>query len=75
MLIKKIDLLRAAMETNDWKKALSIAAKFPRLGIYKERIIRGHEAYVNPRFYAQIGKDPRNLIDEGIEALKKRYMS
>jgi hypothetical protein len=73
LLVKKIDLLRAAMDSNDWKKALSIAAKIPRLGAHKDPIIMGHEAYTNPRFYAQIGKDPDVLINEGISALKERY--
>ena len=72
-MIRKIDLLRDAMNAGEWKKALSIAAKFPRLGTQRTQILRGHEAYTNPRFYAQIGKDPEHLIAEGIAALKERY--
>jgi hypothetical protein len=75
MFVKKIDLLRDAMSKNDWKRALSIAAKFPRLGEHKEQIIRGHEAYTNPRFYSQLGREPEHLIAEGIDALKERYPS
>ncbi len=70
---KKIDLLRKEMLAGNWQKALSIASKFPRLGLEKEAIIRGHEAYEHPNFYKQIKKNPDTLIEEGIAALKKRY--
>lgn len=36
--VKKIDTLRQLMQQNDWQKALSLAAKFPRcklLGLHK----------------------------------------
>ena len=72
-MIKKIDLLKAAMEAEDWKKALSIASKFPRLGEYKSVIVRAHEAFTNARFYSQLGFDPNSLIQEGIQALQIRY--
>jgi hypothetical protein len=72
-MIRKIDLLMNAMDENDWGKALSIAAKFPRLGEHKNDIIRGHEAITMPRFYQQLGLDTDELISNGIEALKARY--
>lgn len=72
-MIKKIDILRDAMSVNDWKKALSIAAKFPRLGNHKTDIIRAHEAMTCPRFYEQIGMNPEDIINAGISALKERY--
>lgn len=70
---KKIDILRDLMSSGSWEKALSLAAKFPNLGDHKADIVRGHEAYSNGSFYAQIGKDPAALISTGIEALKARY--
>jgi hypothetical protein len=69
----KLSKLVAAANDGDWQRALSIAAKFPRLGDHKTPIVRGHEAYVNPGFYAQLGKDPEQLKNAGIEALKQRY--
>lgn len=71
--MKKIDILKAAMENNNWRLALSIASKFPRLGEFKSIIITAHEAFEHPDFYIQLKKDPEVLISAGIEALKKRY--
>lgn len=71
--VRKIDKLKNAMNNSDWEKALAIAARFPRLGNHKARIIRAHEAITNPRFYAQLGKSPAKLINDGIDALKERY--
>lgn len=70
---KKIDQLRALMAAEQWDKALALAARFQDLGHHKAQIKRGHEARTNGRFYAQIGKDPEQLIAEGIAALKERY--
>ena len=69
----KLSKLRAAAAADDWEKALSIAAKFQRLGGHKAAIVRAHEAVANPGFYAQIGKDPTALFDAGISALRERY--
>ena len=55
--MKKIESLRACMKADDWRGAIRIAAKFPRLGDEKEAITRAHLAYTNPRFLLQIGKD------------------
>ena len=65
--MKKIDILKNAMASNDWEKALSVASKFPRLGEHKNSIIRAHEAIVNPRFYSQLGF--KFLIVEVISSL------
>lgn len=74
-MLKKIDLLINAMKLEDWKKALSIAAKFHDLGVYKADIVRAHECIHYPDFYKQLGKNPEKLIQKGITALKIRYAS
>jgi len=71
--VKKIDTLRALMQQNEWQKALSLAAKFPRLGCDKAVIVRAHECTVNPSFYRQLGVDTERAIQAGIAALKARY--
>lgn len=43
----KISILREHMAAGRWQKAISIAAKFPRLGEHKETILRAHGAYFN----------------------------
>ena len=74
-VIKKIDVLRAHMAAQEWRKAVSLAAKFPRLGDEKEVITRAQTAFVNPGFLRQIGKDPESCIEAGKVALIRRYSS
>lgn len=69
----KISILREHMAAGKWQKAISIAAKFPRLGEHKETILRAHGAYTNPHFYAQIGKDLEALKEAGRIALLEKY--
>lgn len=70
---KKIDILREYMESNEWEKAISLAAKFPRLGLNKEIITRAHTAFTNPRFLTQIGRDIDECKRLGIEAIINTY--
>lgn len=70
---KKIDILRELMASNDWDKAISLAAKFPRLGGHKDAILRAHTAYTNPRFLTQIGRDVEQCKQLGIAALVIAY--
>lgn len=69
----KLSQLKAAMRAGDWQLALRIAARFSELGDDKAAILRGHEAYTNPRFYLQLGKDLDVLKAEGKRALIARY--
>lgn len=66
---KKIDTLRALMDAGDWRAAISLASKFPRLGAHKLAILRAQEAYARPDFQRQIGRDPVALIEAGRMAL------
>jgi hypothetical protein len=68
---KKIDLLRAAMAAGDWRQALSIANRFPRLGEHKATITRAHNALQSPELYRQMGQDPVRLVAAGIVALRE----
>ncbi len=70
---RKIDKLAAHMRSGNWQAALSLAAKFPRLGAHAAVIRRAHEATQQPAFYRQIGMDPEQLVQAGVEALKARY--
>lgn len=74
-MITKLSILQAAMRDGNWRKALSIASKFPRLGAEKGAIVGAHDALRSPSFYRQIGKDPDAMLAEGIAALKTRYAS
>lgn len=72
-MIKKIDTLRELMRTNQWHKAIKFAAKFPRLGQHKDRILAASSALLSPYFYISIGKNPEIIIQDGIAALKEKY--
>ena len=47
---KKIDKLRCAMERGDWRKALAMASRFPRLGPEADAIRLAHEASSDRHF-------------------------
>lgn len=72
--MKKVDILRALINSKQYDKALAMAAKFPRLGKHKDAIVLGHEARVHRDMYKQLGKDPDKLVADGIKALIKKYL-
>jgi len=69
----KSSAIRAAMAANDWRKAISLASKLPRLDKHRCAILDAQGAYTNARFYVQIGKDPAQLIEAGRVALIERF--
>jgi hypothetical protein len=69
----KLSQLKAAMQAGNWRLALRIAARFQELGEHAAAIRRGHEAYTNPRFYLQLGRDLQALKEAGKRALIARY--
>lgn len=69
----KSSLIRAAMNAADWQKALSLAAKLPRLDKHRNAILDAHGAWVRPAWCRQIGKDAESLKQAGIAALKERF--
>ena len=69
----KLSKLIEAAQANDWRKAISIASKFPQLGDHKTEITRAQMAYTNPGFCRQIGRDPDACIEAGRLALIARY--
>ncbi len=69
----KLAQLKAAMRAGNWERALQIAARFRRLGAHRVAIVRAHEVYAHPQFYAQLGYDPEKLKAEGRRALVERY--
>lgn len=70
---RKLDDVLAAMRAEDWREAIRLAAKFPRLGIHARAIMQAHEACTRPDFQRQLGRDPLQLIEAGKAALKERY--
>lgn len=69
----KLQTLKNAASAGDWKKAIATAARFPRLGAYRDAVLDAHTAYQNPRFFAQLKRDPQAAIDAGRLALIAAY--
>lgn len=73
-VIKKSDIVRAAIQEQDWKKALQIAKDF-HIGVTQEqrkKMARAYECIVHPDFYQQIGVDIPEAIEQG-KAVVKEY--
>ncbi len=69
----KLDTLRAAAIAGDWRTAVAIAARFPRLGAIRGAVLDAHMAYTNPRFLRQIGRCPDAAIAAGRSAIIAAY--
>lgn len=74
-MVKKTDIVRAAVSSGNFKEALRIAKDF-RINITKEQrstMARAYECIVHPEFYRQIGTDIPTAINEGVELVKELY--
>jgi len=69
----KLSKLLDMMDKNDWRSAISLASKFPRLGKYKEDITRAQTAYTYPHFLVEMGIDPDKCKEAGKQALIDAY--
>lgn len=69
----KLSQLRVLMEAGEWEKAISFAARFPRLGEHRNAILDAKDAIAHPSFMAQLGKDPAAVRAAGIAALRERW--
>jgi hypothetical protein len=73
MPLTKTSIIRGHMARDDWRSAIRVAARLPRLDIHRGAILDAHMAYTNPRFAQQIGKDCGQLIEAGRLALVARF--
>jgi len=68
----KLSQVSAAYTAGDYRRALSIAAKFSDLGEHRKAITLASECFTNPRFYCQMVDVEQSKAD-GIHALAIRY--
>ena len=68
-----LDRLKALWADGEYRKAIKLAASWPRLGEHKAAIERGWAAASNPAFYRQLRKDPVALYHKGLVAVAARY--
>ena len=69
----KTSIIHGHMAAGDWRNAIRVAARLPRLDKHRAAILDAQGAYENPRFYEQIGKDAATLIEAGAAALRERF--
>ena len=72
-MICKTDQIRAAWLAGDRIGALRIAARFFDRSIDTRTFKRGMDAYNNPGFYRQLGKDPDQIVRDALDVLAKRF--
>jgi hypothetical protein len=70
---RKADQIRAAWATGDRIGALRIAARFFDRSTDTKTFKRAMDAYNNPDFYRQLGKDPEQLTAAAFELLAKKF--
>lgn len=71
--VTKTSVITGHMRAGEWRKAVSVAARLPRLDKHRNAILDAQGAYTNARFYEQIGKSPEALIAAGRAALIERF--
>ena len=69
----KCDKIRAAWAIGDQVGALRIAARFFDRSEATKDFKRGMDAYNNPAFYRQLGKDPDLLLSGALELLACKF--
>ena len=69
----KSDQIRAAWQAGDRIGALRIAARFFDRSANSKTFKRGMDAYNNPGFYRQLGKDPEQIVRDALDVLAKRF--
>jgi hypothetical protein len=72
-VITKSEKIRAEMAAGNWRKAIALAARLPRLDIHRNAILDAHGAYVRPEWAKQLGKDGDALKAAGVAALLERF--
>lgn len=73
--VKKTDIVRAAVQSGEMKKALRIAKDF-RINVTKEqreKMSRAYECMIRPEFFRQIGIDIPAAIADGESVVRCLY--
>ena len=70
---RKTDQIRAAWAAGNRIGALRIAARFFDRSVDTKTFKRGMDAYNNPDFYRQLGKDPEQLTAGALKLLAAKF--
>lgn len=69
----KTDKMRSAWAAGDRIGTLRIAARFFDRSEDTKKFKRGMDAYNNPDFYRQLGKEPEQIIRNALAVLARRF--
>ena len=69
----KTEIIRSALSRGDRLSALRVAARFHDRSEDTRLFKRAFDAYRNPDFYRQVGKDPDQLIRAAMKRLEDRF--
>jgi len=69
----KCEQMRAAWAVGDKISALRIAARFFDRSDDTKTFKRGMDAYNNPSFYRQLGKDPDLIVAQALARLAEKF--
>ena len=72
-MICKTDKICAAWAAGDRIGALRVAASFFDRSDDTKTFKRGMDAFNNPRFYRQLGKEPELITQDALETLANRF--
>ena len=72
-MVTALQTLKDLWGAGEHRKALKLAASWPRLGEHKRAITQGWAATSNPAFYREIGREPAELYRNGLAAVATRY--
>ena len=69
----KLEILKDMIANEKFNDAIKFAAKFPQLGKERNAILSASSALLSPRVYVSMGKDPEQVIQAGIDAIRAKY--
>lgn len=69
-MLCKLQQTQEILKSKGVEAALRFAAKLGCLGKYRDAIQKGAAALTHPDFYRELGQDPKELVQRGIESLQ-----
>lgn len=69
----KTAAIKREINAGNWRRAIALAARLPRLGVHRDAILNAHNAYVRPEWARQLKQNPEQHKAAGIAALKERF--
>ena len=65
--------IKTALARGDWLSALRLSSRFHDRSDDTLIFKRGFDAYQNPDFYRQLGKDPDEIVAAALKRIRARF--